>query len=101
MDLKIRSSETKYEMKDNRNGQVTMLQCTKPVEVIFEGVDIEKYFITKSKLKTVHKTPRRKPSNKTATDQEKIDRILDKISASGYDSLTKEEKALLFNAGKK
>jgi len=58
-------------------------------------------FITKSKLKTVHKTPRRKPSNKTATDQEKIDRILDKISASGYDSLTKEEKALLFNAGKK
>ena len=43
-------SETKYEMKDNRNGQVTMLQCTKPVEVIFEGVDIEKYFITKSKL---------------------------------------------------
>lgn len=43
-------SETKYEMKDNRNGQVTNLQCTKPVEVIFEGVDIEKYFITKSKL---------------------------------------------------
>lgn len=43
-------SETSYEMKDNRNGQVHNLKCTKPVEVIFEGVDIEKYFITKSKL---------------------------------------------------
>ena len=58
-------------------------------------------FTAKPKLKTVHKTATRKPSNKTTTDQEKIDRILDKISASGYDSLTKEEKALLFNAGKK
>lgn len=43
-------SETAYEMKDNRNGQVHNLKCNKPVEVIFEGVDIEKYFITKSKL---------------------------------------------------
>ncbi len=30
--------------------------------------------------------------------QKKIDYILDKISKSGYESLTKEEKALLFNA---
>ncbi|MDX1277374.1 DUF6576 domain-containing protein, partial [Oceanihabitans sediminis] len=30
----------------------------------------------------------------------KIDVILDKISKSGYDSLTKEEKELLFRAGK-
>ncbi|WP_338044121.1 DUF6576 domain-containing protein, partial [Formosa algae] len=28
------------------------------------------------------------------------DVILDKISKSGYDSLTKEEKAFLFKAGK-
>lgn len=32
--------------------------------------------------------------------QEKIDRILDKISKSGYDSLSKEEKEFLFKAGK-
>ena len=32
--------------------------------------------------------------------QEKIDAILDKISKSGYDSLTKQEKDYLFNAGK-
>lgn len=31
--------------------------------------------------------------------QEEIDRILDKINASGYDSLTSEEKARLFKAG--
>jgi membrane associated rhomboid family serine protease len=34
-----------------------------------------------------------------AKRQEEIDRILDKISKSGYNSLTKEEKELLFKAG--
>ncbi|MFV0531031.1 MAG: rhomboid family intramembrane serine protease [Flavobacteriales bacterium] len=33
-------------------------------------------------------------------NQEKIDGILDKISKSGYESLTKEEKAFLFKQGK-
>lgn len=33
--------------------------------------------------------------------QEKIDRILDKIRKSGYDSLTKEEKQILFDQSKK
>jgi membrane associated rhomboid family serine protease len=32
--------------------------------------------------------------------QEEIDRILDKISVTGYDSLTKEEKEILFRASK-
>ena len=32
--------------------------------------------------------------------QQQIDDILDKISKSGYDSLTKEEKEFLFKAGK-
>ena len=32
--------------------------------------------------------------------QKQIDLILDKISKSGYDSLTKEEKEFLFRAGK-
>jgi hypothetical protein len=35
------------------------------------------------------------------SDQRKIDVILDKISASGYDSLTKAEKEFLFKYGKK
>ena len=33
-------------------------------------------------------------------DQKKIDSILDKISDSGYDSLTKKEKEYLFKVGK-
>jgi membrane associated rhomboid family serine protease len=37
------------------------------------------------------------PKDKT---QQQIDEILDKISQSGYDSLTKEEKDFLFRAGK-
>jgi hypothetical protein len=32
--------------------------------------------------------------------QELVDRILDKISRSGYNSLTKEEKEILFHASK-
>ncbi len=34
-----------------------------------------------------------------AENQQKIDKILDKISQSGYDSLTREEKDLLFRSG--
>jgi membrane associated rhomboid family serine protease len=58
-------------------------------------------FTAQPNLKTVHKKPRRNSERSVQSDQKKIDRILDKISASGYDSLTKEEKEMLFNAGKK
>ena len=59
----------------------------------------------KSNLKTVHKRKSKvagydkKEFNELNT-QKKIDTILDKISKSGYDSLTKEEKDFLFRAGK-
>lgn len=45
-------------------------------------------------------TPRSAPAEKGYT-QEEIDRILDKISEGGYESLTKDEKEKLFNASKK
>ncbi|MCX2681546.1 rhomboid family intramembrane serine protease [Galbibacter sp. EGI 63066] len=57
----------------------------------------------KSPLKTVHKTKQRSSNtSKTSKDehQKKIDAILDKISKSGYESLSKEEKDFLFKAGK-
>lgn len=38
---------------------------------------------------------------KKAKDQQRIDAILDKISKSGYDSLSKEEKAFLFSQSRK
>ncbi|WP_159800643.1 rhomboid family intramembrane serine protease [Flavobacterium sp. MK4S-17] len=54
-------------------------------------------------FKKVHRNVKPSPaaakSNKDIT-QKKIDDILDKISKSGYDSLTKEEKEFLFKVGK-
>jgi hypothetical protein len=40
-------------------------------------------------------------NKKKATSQAEIDRILDKISKYGYDSLTKAEKDTLFDMSKK
>ncbi|MFV0539734.1 MAG: rhomboid family intramembrane serine protease [Aestuariibaculum sp.] len=59
----------------------------------------------KSSLKTVHKN-KGKMGGYTKSDfnafnhQKQIDIILDKISKSGYDSLTAEEKEFLFRTGK-
>lgn len=55
----------------------------------------------KSNLKTVYKSKKRTSTEITKTKQRQIDDILDKISKSGYDSLTKDEKEFLFKAGKK
>jgi membrane associated rhomboid family serine protease len=57
-------------------------------------------------FKKVHKNYKKpivKPVSKIVTKdktQQQIDEILDKISRSGYDCLTKEEKEFLFKAGK-
>ena len=60
----------------------------------------------KTPFKKVHKNYK-KPDEKSASrivvkdkTQQQIDEILDKISKSGYDCLTKEEKEFLFKAGK-
>lgn len=55
-------------------------------------------FRKKSNLKVASKN-----TNKSSSDaprQDEIDRILDKISQSGYDSLNKQEKETLFRASK-
>jgi len=61
---------------------------------------------SRSKLKTVHKSKKdnlaghsKKEFNEYNT-QKQVDMILDKISKSGYESLTKAEKEFLFKAGK-
>ncbi|TXD49034.1 rhomboid family intramembrane serine protease [Polaribacter sp. IC073] len=62
------------------------------------------FFKRKEKpLKTVHKTAKRKQNTvKTpGPNQAQIDTILDKISKSGYDTLTKTEKEFLFKQGKR
>lgn len=62
------------------------------------------FFVKQPKVQVTYKnsksngsTHRHKTFN---TRQEEIDAILDKISESGYDSLTKEEKQKLFDASK-
>ena len=60
-------------------------------------------FSTKKKpLKTVYKSPKKtvKTNKGTSINQQQIDAILDKISKSGYDTLTKEEKEFLFKQGR-
>jgi hypothetical protein len=60
-------------------------------------------FSSRSKMKVTHSRTRRPMSDmeynaSKRRRQKDIDRILDKIKASGYDSLTKQEKEDLFNA---
>tara|TARA_R110002167_G_scaffold63515_6_gene179350 strand:- start:402 stop:1694 length:1293 start_codon:yes stop_codon:yes gene_type:complete len=58
MDVTFTSSEhskevfvkTQWELKDNKTGKTELLKVNKPIEVLFEGVDITKYFETKSTL---------------------------------------------------
>ncbi|CAM3339919.1 rhomboid family intramembrane serine protease [Zobellia roscoffensis] len=58
----------------------------------------------KAPMKTVYKnkqaTARKQANHDKETHQKKIDAILDKISKSGYESLSKAEKDFLFKAGK-
>ncbi len=63
----------------------------------------------KARMKTVHrtgktaKTARRTTTSRSVSKDEKqkrVDAILDKISKSGYESLSKAEKDFLFQAGK-
>jgi hypothetical protein len=61
-------------------------------------------FEKKSKIKVTHRSDTPKSdyqynANKKQ-EQEQVDAILDKISKSGYDSLTKEEKNFLFSQSK-
>ncbi|HEY1008583.1 MAG TPA: rhomboid family intramembrane serine protease [Daejeonella sp.] len=70
------------------------------IQLLNRGTDLSNMFKRKSRLQVL-KNKRSGPTQSALPDQEVIDRILDKISQSGYDSLTKEEKEQLFKASKK
>jgi len=70
------------------------------IKQLQNGDDFSKILTKRSKLKVVKNTGS-KPVKNDFTDQETIDSILDKISKSGYDSLSKTEKEQLFKASKK
>ena len=60
-------------------------------------------FKRKKKLKTKHTRPKSdyEFNSEKSLKQKEVDKILEKIATSGYDSLSKTEKAMLFNASKK
>jgi len=65
---------------------------------------VQGWFATKPKMKTVYNSRSQSTSESTKpsqSEQQKMDAILDKISKSGYEKLTKEEKEFLFKFGKK
>jgi len=65
--------------------------------------NLAKWFKPKSHLTITHKAPRDdyEYNRQKNAKQDEINRILDKIAKSGYDSLTKAEKELLFKQGRK
>lgn len=79
-------------IKQLRNGN----DFSAPFDRVF--TKIKSLFNRSEKLKVSHKNT--SINAKRNANQEKIDAILDKISATGYDSLSKEEKETLFKASK-
>ena len=77
---------------------------SKPVTATIHFV--KNLFKPKPKIKVTHRQDEAgmsasvKDNTQQRPDQNEIDRILDKISERGYESLTKEEKEKLFNASK-
>ena len=67
----------------------------------FKGIDFVDIYTNLSTKKNNKKIKRNKAFSGSNFDQKKIDSILDKISESGYESLTKEEKNYLFKASNK
>ena len=87
-----------YYVKQLKNGK----DIGKPFKNFIDK--IINIFRKKPKMRTVYKREKSQKTNKIASDagekQKRIDRILDKISISGYESLTQAEKDFLFKVGK-
>ena len=89
-------------------GMIYILQLRKGIDVgkgvnrLFSGIN--KVFKPQPKVKVTYRKP--KPADDLEYNRQKnqdkirMNQILDKISKSGYDSLSKEEKEILFRMGK-
>ena len=84
---------------------IMQIRKGKDFSVIFSNFlrKLTNTFKPKSKLKTVHKRPKSDYEFNSAkvNTQKEVDKILEKIANSGYESLTKKEKSILFSASKK
>ena len=87
-----------YYVKQLKNGKDIGKPFTNFIDKIIN------IFRRKQKMRTVYKREKSQKTNKIASDagekQKRIDAILDKISVSGYESLTQVEKDFLFKVGK-
>ena len=87
-----------YYVKQLKNGK----DIGKPFKNFIDK--IINIFRKKPKMRTVFKREKSQKINKKVSNagekQKRIDRILDKISISGYESLTQAEKDFLFKIGK-
>tara|TARA_B100002052_G_scaffold131625_1_gene120829 strand:- start:39717 stop:40586 length:870 start_codon:yes stop_codon:yes gene_type:complete len=83
-----------YQLKKGQDYSILMIKL---IDIITNT------FKTRSKFKTVHKRAKSDYEfNAEKADQQKeINKILEKISKSGYDSLNQKEKDTLFSASKK
>jgi membrane associated rhomboid family serine protease len=88
-------------------GMIYMLQykrgmdMAKGIERLFSAIG--KLFKPKPKVRVSYRRPPVDDieyNRQRNRDQEKMNKILEKISKSGYDSLSKEEKEILFRSGK-
>ena len=72
------------------------------IKLLHKGKDWSQIFKRKPKLRVVRNEPSKSAPKSTASsvNQHEIDAILDKISKSGYDKLSKDEKETLFKASK-
>lgn len=77
---------------------IKQLRNTTFLDKIADG--FARIFKPRSKLKVHYKTTYMKTENDLKPSQQEVDIILDKISRSGYDSLTRREKEILFKASK-
>lgn len=68
------------------------------IKLLQSGTDLSTIFKKKPKLRVVKNEKSKKST--VSVNQKEIDAILDKISKTGYDQLTREEKETLFNASK-
>ncbi|TKC12128.1 rhomboid family intramembrane serine protease [Pedobacter polaris] len=68
------------------------------IKLLQSGTDLSSLFERKPKLKVVRNNGVKKQTS--TINQKEVDAILDKISKSGYDQLSKEEKDTLFKASK-
>ncbi len=85
---------------------VAMLQSgrdiTAPIQRFIEYLGKKRSVAARPKMQVVYnkKRPERVEPPRELDVQEQIDAILDKINATGYDSLSKEEKEFLYEASK-